>query len=66
MQEIKEMTDYSEEEMNYYEEGLIDKIQELEREVEVQKQRVILSESQNYCKICGNILDGYVPPKEKK
>jgi len=28
--------------------------------------KVILSESQNYCKICGNILDGYIPPKEKK
>lgn len=45
---------------------LRERIRELEREIEVQKQRVILSESQNYCKICGNILDGYVPPKEKK
>jgi len=42
------------------------KIKELEAEIEVQKQRVVLSESQNYCKICGNILDGYMPPKEKK
>lgn len=48
------------------EEALRDYILELKREVEVQKQRVILSESQNYCKICGNILDGYVPPREKK
>lgn len=37
---------------------------ELEEEVEVQKQQVILSESQNYCKICGNTLDGYKPKKE--
>ena len=37
---------------------------ELEKEIEVQKRRVILSESQNYCKICGNILDGYIPPRE--
>lgn len=28
--------------------------------------KLLLSESQNYCKICGNILDGYIPPKEKK
>ncbi len=27
--------------------------------------KVILSESQNYCKICGSTLDGYIPPKEK-
>lgn len=59
------MTDYSEKEINYYEEGLLDKIQELEKEIEVQKRRVILSESQNYCKMCGSILDSYVPPKEK-
>lgn len=25
-----------------------------------------LAMSQNYCTMCGNILDGYVPPKEKK
>lgn len=43
---------------------LTNKSKELEGEIEVQKRRVILSESQNYCKICGNILDGYVPPRE--
>lgn len=26
--------------------------------------KLLLSESQNYCKICGNILDGYKPKKE--
>ncbi len=25
--------------------------------------KVLLSESQNYCKICGNTLDGYKPKK---
>ena len=25
-----------------------------------------LAMSQNYCTMCGNTLDGYVPPKEKK
>lgn len=25
-----------------------------------------LAMSQNYCTMCGNILDGYIPPKEKK
>ncbi len=48
------------------EEALRDYILELEHEIEVQKRRVILSESQNYCKMCGSILDGYIPPKEKK
>lgn len=32
------------------------------KELEV---KVLLSESQNYCKMCGNILDGYVPPKKE-
>jgi hypothetical protein len=27
---------------------------------ELQK-KLLLSESQNYCKICGNTLDGYTP-----
>lgn len=26
--------------------------------------KLLLSESQNYCKICGNTLDGYKPNKE--
>jgi len=25
------------------------------------KKQLLLSESQNYCKICGKTLDGYVP-----
>lgn len=25
------------------------------------KKKLLLSESQNYCKICGNTLDGYKP-----
>lgn len=25
-----------------------------------------LAMSQNYCTVCGNILDGYIPPKGKK
>ena len=29
------------------------------------KTKLELSMSQNYCTICGNILNGYVPPKEK-
>lgn len=28
--------------------------------------RLILSESQNYCKICGNTLDEHNPSKERK
>ena len=30
------------------------------------KEKLLLSESQNYCQICGNILDGYVPPETKE
>ena len=26
--------------------------------------KLLLAMSQNYCKICGNILDGYIPPKK--
>ena len=47
------------------------RIQSLETEIgrlkgkwEEAEKRVILSESQNYCKICGNTLDGYIPPRE--
>ena len=31
----------------------------LQAELKELKARALLSESQNYCKICGNILDGY-------
>lgn len=30
-------------------------------EVNELKRRLLLSESQNYCKMCGNTLDGYIP-----
>lgn len=39
--------------------------QEYVNEYEKLEAKLLLSESQNYCKICGNILDSYVPPKEK-
>ena len=49
------------------------RIQSLEAEIgrlkgkwEEAEGRVILSESQSYCMICGNILDGYIPPRETK
>jgi len=49
-----------------------DKIYHLERKVkglqyQISKleERLLLSESQNYCKICGNTLDGYVPKGEQ-
>ena len=29
------------------------------------KAKLELAMSQNYCTMCGNILDGYVPPKKK-
>lgn len=35
---------------------------ELQDEVKKLQKQLLLSESQNYCKTCGNILDGYVPP----
>jgi hypothetical protein len=38
----------------------------LEEQIKELEAKVILAMSQNYCKMCGNILDGYVPPKEKK
>jgi len=37
-------------------------IQQLQAELAKSKERCILAQSQNYCTICGNTLDGYVPP----
>lgn len=34
---------------------------ELQTENEKLKEQLVLSESQNYCKICGKTLDGYEP-----
>jgi len=42
------------------------RIKHLEAENEKLRTRLLLAVSQNYCKVCGNTLDGYVPPKEKK
>ena len=36
----------------------------LQEEIEELKKQLRLATSQNYCKICGNTLDGY-KPKEK-
>jgi len=41
------------------------KIGELQAELAEAKKRIVLSEAQNYCKICGNTLDGYVPPEKE-
>lgn len=34
----------------------------LQDEVKQLQERLVQSERQNYCQMCGNILDGYVPP----
>lgn len=36
----------------------------LKRENDELKEQLLLSESQNYCKLCGNTLDGYIPKEE--
>jgi len=38
---------------------------QLQAELAEAKKRIVLSEAQNYCKICGNTLDGYVPPEKE-
>ena len=38
---------------------------QLKAELAEAKKRIVLSEAQNYCKICGNTLDGYVPPEKE-
>ena len=43
----------------------VDEFEKLKVENEKLKAKLLLATSQNYCKICGNILDGYVPPKGK-
>ena len=40
-------------------------IKQLQAELAEAKKRIVLSEAQNYCKICGNTLDGYVPPEKE-
>ena len=39
--------------------------EDAEEECRKLKTKLELAMSQNYCTMCGNILDGYVPPKEK-
>ncbi len=41
-------------------------IAEQAEEIKDLEARGLLSESQNYCKLCGNILDGYVPQPQNK
>lgn len=41
---------------------LEDEKQRLQKQVEELEKKLVLSESQNHCKMCGSILDGYVPP----
>lgn len=36
-----------------------------EKRVDELQEKLVLAMSQNYCKICGNTLDGYVPPDNK-
>lgn len=45
--------------------NLRNQVEELDAENERLKEQLLLSESQNYCKICGNTLDGYLPPELK-
>ena len=40
-------------------------IEQLKTENEKLKAKLELAMSQNYCTMCGNTLDGYVPPKKK-
>ncbi len=41
------------------------RIKKLEAENKKLKTKLELAMSQNYCKMCGNTLDGYVPPKKE-
>ena len=40
--------------------------EDAEKECKELKAKLELAMSQNYCTMCGNILDGYVPPEDKK
>ena len=47
-------------------EFLIDEKCRLHAENKKLKEQLEKSEAQNYCKICGNTLDGYKPIEERK
>lgn len=41
---------------------LEDEKQRLQEQIKELKEKLAQSEAQNYCKMCGSTLDGYVPP----